>query len=150
MAQKTFTAGSVLTASDINTYLMHEGGSWTTWTPTITQSGSVTFTNTRSTYARLGRTIIANFALTVTGSGTATNDIVVSLPATAAAANAGQGVGFILDTGNTYYVGTWVLTTTTTARLLTYGNGNPAGVNPNFALAVGDVLSGTITYEAAT
>lgn len=150
MAQKTAWDAAALTESDINTYLMGEGGAWTSWTPAVTQSGSVTVTNTRSRYGRWGRMIVATFDLSVTGSGTTSNNITVSLPVTAAAAGAGGGAGLILDSGNTYYVGFWDLATTTTIVLYTDSNANPAGTNPAFALASGDGLSGTITYEAAS
>ena len=85
MAQITFADGDVPTAAQLNTYTTGEGGAWTSWTPTVTQSGSVTVTNTRSRYARWGRKIEVTISLSVTGSGTSSNQITVSLPVTAAA-----------------------------------------------------------------
>lgn len=149
MAQKTAWDGAALTESDINTYLMGEGGAWTSWTPAVVQSGSVTVTNTRSTYARYGRLIVATFNLAVTGSGTTTNNITVSLPVTAAAAGSGGGAGFILNTGTAFYYGYWNVETTTTIALIA-GTGDRVGTNPNFALAATDVIRGVITYEAAS
>ena len=84
MAQKTSWNGAALTESDINTYLSGEGGAWTTWTPTLTQSGTVTATVTSAVYGRWGRLIVGQFRLSVTGTGTGSNAVTVSLPVTSA------------------------------------------------------------------
>jgi hypothetical protein len=158
MAQKTAWDGAALTESDINTYLMGEGGAWTSWTPTVTQSGSVTVTNTRSRYARYGRTIVASFDLTVTGSGSANNAITVSLPVTAAAAGVVPvGTARLVDTGtSTTFGAICVLATTTTIWLnqtstnsTTTILGSTSSENAT-ALASGDIIAGTVTYEAAS
>ena len=155
MAQKTFV-NEVLTAADINTYLMGEGGAWTTWTPTVTQSGSVTVTNSRSRFARYGRTIHFTTFLTVTGSGTGANVIRISLPVTAAAGSEpAAGVGYVFDAsvgGGTYYPGATFIATTTTFELYgTVGTQPILGAGGGFtaALAVGDVIRASGTYEAA-
>ena len=150
MAQKTAWNAAALTESDIVTYLMGEGGAHTSWTPTCTQSGSVTVTNTRSRYARYGRLIVATFDLTATTAGTSANAVTLSLPVTAAATASGFGTGYILDQGAAYYVGTWTLTSTTAMVLYCHNETGAAGVDPAFALANTDIIRGTITYEAAS
>jgi hypothetical protein len=150
MAQLTLADGDYPTASQLNTYALGEGNAWTSWTPTVTQSGSVTVTNTRSRYARYGRTIIATFNLAVTGTGTTANAIVVSLPVTAAASGSGGGAGKISDTGTAVYVGYWELASTTTVQLVCHNETSAAGIDPAFALASGDGINGTIIYEAAS
>ena len=150
MAQKTFVDGDVLTASDINTYLSGEGGAWTSWTPTVTQSGSVTVTNTRSRYARYGRMIVAEFDLQATASGSAGSGVLVSLPVTAASVSSVNGVGSILDGGTGYYVGVWQAFSTTTVQLIAHAQTGAVGGTPSFALASGDFIRGTVTYEAAS
>jgi hypothetical protein len=156
MAQKTAWTGATLTESDINTYLMHEGGAWTSWTPTVTQSGSVTVTNTRSRYARWGRLIVFNGVLAVTGSGTGSNIVTVSLPVTAAVGYGMAGNGYIYDVSATgYYSGNIEMQSTTTFGLLstaTDGNSSPFLGNVGFtaALASGDGIRFAGMYEAAS
>lgn len=54
-------------------------GAWNTsaWTPTITQSGSVTFTNNRAALRKRGRDLEGMFKFTITGSGTGGNKVVI-------------------------------------------------------------------------
>ena len=158
MAQKTFTTGEVLTAADVNTYLAGEGGAWTSWTPAVTQVGSVSVTNTRSTYARFGRLIVASLNLAVTGSGTAANSVLISLPVTAASATAGAiGSGVIKDSSasNARYGGVALLSTTTSFLLISTNGGvaSPGAlgsVDFTAGLASGDDITAMIIYEAAT
>ena len=155
MAQKTAWDGAALTESDINTYLMGEGGAWTSWTPAVTQSGSVTVTNTRSRYARYGRTIVATFNLSVTGSGTGSNAITVSLPVTAAASGVPCGEATLSDasSGN-IYAARAVLSSTSVIQLWTTSTDATAVILGSSiftaGLASSDGIQGTITYEAAS
>jgi hypothetical protein len=155
MAQKlTGWDGNGLTESDIVTYLAGEGGAWTSWTPTVTQSGSVTVTNTRSRYARYGRTIHFTLNLAVTGSGTGSNDVSVSLPATAASSGELIGTGYIYDSSAVAgYKGISYLASTTAVKILP-NNNNGAGAmgNSEFTagLASGDQIVINGTYEAAS
>lgn len=171
MAQKTFVAGDVLAASDVNTYLMGEGGAWTTFSPTITQSGTVTRTATRAKYARYGRTIHFSMLLSVIGTGTAENDITITLPVASASADVMVGTGYIYDaSANTVHPGWAYATSTTVVKLIaieaaidnsvspsTTANGLVGapfylGSNNSFdeALASGDSIVVSGTYEAAS
>ncbi len=155
MAQKTAWTGAALTESDIVQYLAGEGGAWTSWTPTVTQSGSVTVTNTRSRYARYGRTIHVTLSLSVTGSGTGSNAVYVSLPATAAANGIyGIGGGSIFDTSaSAEYRGLAYFDSTTTVTMQpTDGStSNFLGVTHFTAgLASGDLIRMAFTYEASS
>ena len=153
MAQKTFVDGDVLSASDLNTYCSGEGGAWTSYTPTVTQSGAVTCTVNYSKYARYGRTIHWTFWLTMTGAGTGSNAVTVSLPVTAASANGGAGVAAIYDSSaSTPYVCSAQTNGAATA-IAFVGDASGAGnwgSTPNTALATGDTIRGSITYEAAS
>ena len=154
MAQKTFTE-EVLTASDVNTYLMGEGGAWTSFTPSVVQSGAVTSTNTRSRYARWGRRIEFTIDLAITGAGTAGASITVSLPVTAAASAQVCGQGFIFDNGSGNLPGLAYLSTTTALVLLptwlntATGFMGTASGGGSFALASGDEITIWGSYEAA-
>lgn len=158
MAQKTFVAGDVLTAADVNTYLTGEGGAWTTYTPTLNQSNTVTATVTRAVWARYGRTIHFQVFLAVTGTGTANNQVTVSLPATAASSGFTViGGGYISDSsaGPANYVGITYLASTTTAGLQStnstaLGLLGFSGTPFTAALASGDTITIAGTYEAAS
>lgn len=155
MAQKTSWTGAALTQTDINTYLMGEGGAWSTWTPTLTQSGSVTVTVVWARYARYGRTIHFSAVLSVTGSGTSSNEVLVSLPVTAASsAFPVGGSGYVVDSSaSTQYPGLPYLKTTTTIGLLpsaTTGLGLLGALGFTAALASGDAVAISATYEAAS
>ena len=156
MAQKTSWNGATLTEADINLYLMGEGGAWTTWTPTVTQSVSVTVTVASARFARYGRTIIFRTALTVTGSGTASNAVSMSLPATSAASGfVIPGGGLIFDTtASLNYPGLTYLSSTTAVGLVpsaTNANGVLGAVGGFTAgLAAGDLIQISGVYEAAS
>lgn len=155
MAQKTAWDGATLTESDINTYLMGEGGAWTSWTPTVTQSGSVTVTNTRSRYARYGRTIHFTAQLSVTGSGTGSNAITISLPVTAAASAQMVGVGLLVDSSASLIYPSVLLASSTTALQMRDTTAVGADGRLGFAvftagLASGDTIQISGTYEAAS
>jgi len=154
MAQYTLADGDYPTAAILNTYAMGEGGAWTSWTPTVTQSVSVTVTNTRSRYARYGRTIHFSLELTVTGSGTAANAVVFSLPATAASSSGVIGIGYIDDDSATArFAGRVALASTTTFVLQptsTDVRGSLGSATFTAGLASGDTIKISGTYEAAS
>ena len=157
MAQKTFIAGDTLTAADVNEYLAGEGGAWTSWTPTLTQTGTVTKTTTHAVYARYGRMIVASFRLTVTGSGTGASAVTISnLPATAARTFMLAGSGGIFDSSASLnYSANILFQSTTVIDFRGHGIGTAAntqlGVTGFTAgLAVSDIVEGFFVYEAAS
>jgi hypothetical protein len=158
LAQKTSWTGAALTQTDINTYLMGEGGAWSTWTPTVTQSGSVTVTVNRASYARYGRTIHATAFLTVTGAGTISNAVVIGgLPAAAAYTTGVFGFGALSDlsASRTYPFMAAFASSTSFALLGTQDVSadiqlGVASSSFTAALANTDQISFTVTYEAAS
>jgi hypothetical protein len=131
---------------------MGRTGAWTSWTPTVTQSGTVTTTNTRSRYVRYGRTIHFSVDLSVTGSGTGSNPVLVSLPATAAAsAQMVAGTGNIGDSSAaTDYVGSPYLNSTAAVGLLNSSGAYLGNATFTAGLASGDRIRISGTYEAAS
>lgn len=128
---------------------------WTTYTPTLTQSGAVTKTVTYAAYQRTGRMVTVSLILAVTGSGTASNTVTVSLPVTAKVANnLPVGIGGIFDTSvGTYNPGIVVFNTTTTAAMRPANSTTSTFLGAGIftaALASGDSVEMTITYEAAS
>jgi hypothetical protein len=129
-------------------------GIWADWTPTVTQSSSVTqFTANYARYVTVGRLVVVTAHLTMTtgASGSAGSSIVVGgLPisiANAAATTADLGSGVILDYGAAYYVGGAVWGSASTVAFRAHNTANAIGVSPSFGLAVSDTISFTICYE---
>lgn len=154
----------VTAQADTNCLTVYSGAAWntigpvhgalTTWTPTITQSASVTFTNTYSRYIRVGRLVTGWFNLAVTSAGTISNAVIIGLPLTAASSGVSVGVGEITDvSAGQKYAGRLYLGSTTTLDLRSGGTtgaplDNRLGIS-NFvaALASGDFIEGTFSYE---
>lgn len=163
------TEGMFAYLKDLNVVTVYSGSAWSTvgpvhgaltaWTPTITQSAGVTFTNTFAHYVRMGRLITGWFNLAVTGSGTATNAIIIGgVPATAAAmVGTMLGAGELLDaSAATKYGFNVALESTTTFSLrqqpTTAQTDNRYGISGTafgLALASGDNITGCFQYEAA-
>jgi hypothetical protein len=129
-------------------------GAWTSYTPTLTQSGSVTNTVSYAKYVRLGRTIIANVFLTVTGTGTGGAAVIVSVPVAASISGYTAGTGKIYDSSATVaYNGTAELVSTTTVRFwpASADSTNVLGVTVfTAALASSDQVHMHVIYEAAS
>lgn len=197
---KTFASGDVLTAAEVNSYLMKQavivcdssadypaspvegmvvfdkaldtllaytGSAWqqvmqlgarntaNTWTPTVTQSGSVGVTVTHARYSRIGRLIVANCQLTCTGTGTSSNPVTVSLPVTAAVgSNIAIGSGYIYDASvTTNYAGVAVASSTTVAALVATSADSTSFLGQSVftaALTTSDQINLAISYEAAS
>jgi len=129
-------------------------GAWASWTPVVTQSVNVTVTNTRSRFARYGRTIHFTTSLTVTGAGTAANSVFISLPVNSATSDVMVGHGRIVDTSAaaTWIGATYLSVGNTTMGIVNLTSGIYFGdTSGGFtaALAVGDVINISGTYEAA-
>ena len=126
--------------------------SWQDWTPTITQSGNVTVTVNYARYVVLAQSVIVRAKLTVTGSGTAGNAVVIGgIPTAIQPANSGGlsiiGIGNIQDSGTAQYVGALWANTASDWRLIAHNQTNFVGVTPSFALANGDIIGFQAAYE---
>lgn len=158
------TEGMVSHQLDSNAHTVYSGSAWSTvgplygaltsYTPTLTQSGSVTFTNA-SSYIRLGRMVIYTFHCTVTGTGTGANAVTITLPFTAASAESTRplGTGLIFDTSaSLVYPGHAVYNSTTTLIFRPSDQAANAALGASVftaALAAGDTVSGTVMFECA-
>ena len=157
IAPKTdFDPGDILTADEMNAIggnldeLAPFFAAWTSYTPTLTQSGAVTKTVTYAKYVQIGNFVWVQVFLTATGAGTAANAITVTLPVAAIAHQGVSGAAFVLDANVNSYVGTARgLTTTTVAFFQGLGGGTAIGQSPNFALANTDIVQFSVFYEAA-
>lgn len=130
---------------------------YTAFTPTVTQSGSVTVSIVAARDCIIGKHAHVWFQLSVTGSGTGANDIVVTIPAALAAhANAigatiMSGVAMIYDNGTAFHSCFAYFATATTIKFIdpAVTSGASVGSGPSFALAVNDSISANLEYELA-
>jgi len=160
---RTWSTGEVVTASIMNTHIRDNlnaafpngavSSAWTTFTPTLTQSGTVTKTVTYASYMKIGRLVIANVLLAVTGSGTGGNGVKVGLPVTAAqAGNMACGSFWIIDSSAvTNYTGVAELDSTSVVKGVANAQSSELGsASFTAALASGDTVSYAVMYEAAS
>lgn len=146
------TAGSEIEASDWTDVFPAGVDAWTPFTPTLIQSGAVTKTVTRAGYMKIGRLVIAQVSLAVTGAGTATNNVVVGIPVPAAAAGDHPcGIGFIVDSSaGAFFSGTALMTSTGAVYFASSTNVGFLGSGTfTAALAAGDSIRYALMYEAA-
>lgn len=160
---RTWIAGEFVDDADLNEQIRDNllaafplaVNGWTSYTPTLTQSGAVAKTVTYAKYQRVGRIITVQVFLSCTGAGTAANAVVVGLPVTAAHSTLiSLGVGAIFDSSaGTVYKGLVIPASTTTIQFRPM-NTTTAGVlgadTFTLALASGDTVDFTATYEAAS
>lgn len=136
--------------------MVYQQGAWTSYTPQIDQGATINIAKTTdyAKYAQFGKTVIANGAVTLTAAGTATAQILVSLPVTAASAAGTHviGSGFLYDaSGTTGYAGAAAMASTTRFGIHhdTAQNNFLGLVGFTGALASADLIRWGIQYEAA-
>jgi len=138
-------------ATHINTLQAALGiSAWVDWTPTVTQSGSVTVTVTRAKYKLINKVCHLNVLLAITGAGTANNAIVIAGQPAAIQTpinNVIIGTGMIFDNGTAWYQGSLYVNGATDWRITGHLELNVMGVAPNFALANGDIIYLNGAYE---
>ena len=132
-------------------------GAWDSWTPTLTQNNvAVTKTTTYARYRRVGRGVDYQVSLACTGAGTAAQAIRVGLPPPLAVVtgNIVNGVGYVFDASANLAYRCFVLPLSTTQAFLYPTDGTVSDVlgvtGFTAALASGDVISYSGTYEATT
>jgi len=161
---RTWVTGELVTAAMLNQQIRDNENAivpngpdaWVAWTPTVTQSGAVTVTNTRSRYMKVGRLVVVMADLSVTGAGTATNGIIIGGLPFAAAYSSFQVVGTcnVFDTSAASDYSGIVRFNGTNNTVAFRSTANPAGglgaSGFTAALAAGDALTFTAAYESAT
>lgn len=121
---------------------------WTDYVPVLTQSSAVTATVNFAKYADVGNIRFIDVSLSITGSGSASNLVTVSIPSSAASTDATVGSGYFYDASAPGYL-TFIVETesSTTVKFLPSGGGT--STNKNFlgagtpfqsALASGDLI----------
>lgn len=152
----TFVAGQVLTAAELNS-----AGSWSTYTPTFTQSATITKTVNWARYMQLNDLVIVNLKMTASSAGTANNEIKVGLPVNASANNFLMGTMLFMDdsfSGDPVSFSIAVYDSTSAVKfrrpaadqseeLADYVGLTASG--QAFTIASGDAIWVQLTYEAA-
>lgn len=157
----TFVSGQVLTAAELN-----GAGTWQDYTPSWTQSATITKTVNWARYSQFNKIIVGSVKMTATSAGTADNKVLVGLPVVASSNNFLMGTMVYFDTGNKYLY-TWsfptLYETSTTVAFGPYNAGASAIANGSstdlrfgqilttsgLTVASGDVIYVQFTYEAA-
>lgn len=128
---------------------------WPDWTPVLTQNVVVAKTINNAKYLRVGRLVMLEMMLTVTGSGTAANVVRVTGLPVAAASGAfytpcGTGLVVNSSTGD-HHTGLAFLETTTEMRFLATRTSGVLGTQQfTGSLSAGDGVRMTATYRAAS
>ena len=160
---RTWTTDEEVTAAMLNQEIRDNIGAiapvgaaaWTDYTPTLTQSATVSKTITYARYMKVGRMVTVNVLLTCTSSGTAANHIEVGLPL-AAVSSAAFVVGTFHvynSSGPNHFVGACYFWSTTSVACVTNNNSHYLGETSSaFASAIGsgDIVSISLTYESAS
>lgn len=151
--------------TDTNLVYIHDGSDWrevarlaaaATYSPTVTQSGSVTKTNTVALVHKSGRFTTVHLLLAITGSGTGANIITVSTPSTSQfASDVTVGYGSIFDVSgpNVAYPARVVMHSTTTVAFSPthVTTGGFYGTSTfTAALASGDSIDCSFSYLATS
>lgn len=142
----TWSAGDILTAADLNAI-----GTWTSYVPTLTQSGAVTCTVNYAKYCQINKFVLCVVDLSVTAAGTGGNNITVSTPITASGRI--RGSGFFWDASATDIMLCLVVQSSTTAfgfvtEATATNTFSTLGTSPNVALANNDAISFIAIYES--
>lgn len=148
-------AGAKILASDLLGIFSTDTGAWTTYTPTWTQSATISHTVNHAVYMKIGRLVATSVYLTATSAGTANNSVLVTLPVTAARAGMVVGGGFFLfdASASTFYTGIPLNASTTTVAF--YANAVTASIGQTggsftAAIATNDQLRFNLVYESAS
>lgn len=127
---------------------------WAAWAPTMTQNTSVSYTNSYGRYMRVGRLIVAQCRLAVTGSGSSGSRIYLSLPVNRAYTSAEQVLGeFRYNVPGTGSVLRGNVFGTSGAQTISFqhmASGNFIGDGEVFGAASGDIFTVSVMYEAAS
>lgn len=128
-------------------------GTFSDYVPVITQSGTVTHAATIARYEQTGKRVTVVLNLAVTGTGSASNAVTVSLPVTARDSGMRGGSGIIYDaSAGLIYRAVIGFASTTTINFEPTNStvANVLGVTSfTAALASGDQIHATFVYEAA-
>lgn len=126
-------------------------GTWTTWTPVVSQGVILTTSILYAKYTQINKTVHAIGRLTIQSAGTAGSGIGWTVPVAAAQTQSVDGVFYYFDQNvATAYVGTSYKLNATNSVGISYNSGGGyLGTTPAVTAASGDSILFHLTYEAA-
>jgi hypothetical protein len=134
-------------------WLLGPTGTWTAFTPTLTQGATISITVNSARYAKIGRLAVVFIQLTASSAGTAGGGIIIgAIPAAIAplTANGATPVGTAYLGFTPPRVGAVIAVSTTQLDVQVDNNTGVAGAAPAVTLASGIVVSLTATWETAS
>ena len=160
----TVSAGAVYPAATYNTYVA--GGlngiqaAWTTWTPTVSAGLTVGNGAWTGSFLQVGKTITARFSFTLGSTSSVTGGVILLFPIAVHAGyvanqNCGSGNATDVSVGSAgKFTTNPYVTSTATSGVGSFSfagstSGSQLTTTAPFTWAVSDVLSGTLSYEAA-
>lgn len=127
---------------------------WVTWTPTVTQGVGVAMTVNYARYTTISNVVIMVVRLAGKANGTAGQPIVISgIPAAIRTANLGPGTintlgtALVIDADTAWYHAAVTAWAANDWRFIAHNVTAPVGAQPNFGLAINDIISFQATYE---
>jgi len=145
----------VLLQRRVDGLIKPEVGRWVDWMPTVTQSGAVAVTVNYARYVVMANMVVGQARLTVTGSGTAGNAIIIGgMPVLDQPVRNGSNVDImgsmlVLDSGLAFYHGALVAVGGADWRGIAHNLANYIGITPSFGLVATDVIGIEFAYERA-
>ena len=150
--------------TDTSMWQSYDGSAWspigpvdgalTDWTPTIDQGANTNIakSSTYAKYSRVGRQVHASFRVVLSGAG-ASGTVLISLPVAAAATSNITDIGtFVWISSTAFYYANIAVIGVTANRF--QGVMTSADTNAYFSagggMAVGSILTGQLSYEAAS
>lgn len=150
--------------TDTSMWQSYDGSAWspigpvdgalTDWTPTIDHGANTNIakSSTYAKYSRVGRQVHASFRVVLSGAG-ASGTVLISLPVAAAATSNITDIGtFVWISSTAFYYANIAVIWVTANRF--QGVMTSADTNAYFSagggMAVGSILTGQLSYEAAS
>lgn len=159
----TGTEGLEIYETDTDLVYVYSGSAWVlmgrlglaaTWTPTLTQSGSVTKATNIANYWQTGRRCVGELHLTAGGAGGGATDIAIGMPVTmnySGSPSIAIGSGFVFDASTgTWYSGVLIVASTTTCLLSVHNSLDQIGSSPALTLASSDQISCYFGFQTAS
>ena len=133
--------------------LINPMGTWATFSPTWSQSGTISYTNNYSKYVQIGKTVHFRCSLLATSAGGGSTQISISLPVTASNASLFGAMGganyYDVSPFTTYVLSPYFNSTSAVSFVSDTSAGNNFGAAPAVTVGIGDYISLAVTYEAA-
>ena len=133
--------------------LINPMGTWATFSPVWSQSGSISYTNNYSKYVVIGKTVHFRCSLLATSAGGGSTQISISLPVTASNASLFGATGsanyYDVSPFTTYVLSPYFNSTSAVSFVFNTSAGNNFGAAPAVTVGIGDYISLAVTYEAA-